>query len=45
LEIGATDDDTATEQLAADLVVDASGRGSVAPKWLDGAQGTNRRRR
>jgi 2-polyprenyl-6-methoxyphenol hydroxylase-like FAD-dependent oxidoreductase len=35
--------DGAAEQLAADLVVDASGRGSHSPAWLD-AEGYNRPR-
>jgi 2-polyprenyl-6-methoxyphenol hydroxylase-like FAD-dependent oxidoreductase len=35
VEIGRAEDDSMTEQLAADLIVDASGRGSAAPKWLE----------
>jgi 2-polyprenyl-6-methoxyphenol hydroxylase-like FAD-dependent oxidoreductase len=35
VEIGAADADARTEMLASDLVVDAAGRGSAAPKWLE----------
>lgn len=35
VEVSEANDESTTEQLAADFVVDASGRGSVAPKWLE----------